>query len=151
MSVVLWKDVRWKREGRKSCLELLLGSLSHLWDSLYEAQCTEDLCCHTLLHTTPCFSFELGQVGDLLALLELMVEVPAKGDFRASAIRGQAVDFFVWLCASGAGGWVLQNICSCSPSRYVCLESLWVQLCCPENKSCMGASKNLQRRPPLLC
>lgn len=37
---------------------------------------------NSLLSAIPCFSFELGQVGDLLALLELMVKLPGKEDFR---------------------------------------------------------------------
>lgn len=52
------------------------------------------------LQTIPCFSFELGQAGDLVALLELT----GKGDLRASAIPHQAVDFLVWFSAPGAGG-----------------------------------------------
>lgn len=47
------------------------------------------------LQTIPCFSFEVGLVGDLLALLEPTVELPGKGDFKASTIRGQAVDFMI--------------------------------------------------------
>lgn len=56
------------------------------------------------LQTIPCFSFELGQAGDLLALLELTVDLSGKGDLRASAIPHQAVDFLVWFSAPGAGG-----------------------------------------------
>lgn len=36
---------------------------------------------NSLLPAIPCFSFELGQVGDLLALLELMAKLPGKEDF----------------------------------------------------------------------
>lgn len=54
--------------------------------------------------TIPCFSFELGQVGDLLALLELIVDLSGRGDFRASTVQHQAVDFLVWFSVPGSGG-----------------------------------------------
>lgn len=56
----------------------------------------------------------------------------------------------MWFSTSGSGGWVLQNICSCGPGRYVCSESFWVHLCFPENKSWMGGLKESKRKPPLL-
>lgn len=96
------------------------------------------------LRTIPRFSFELGQVGDLLALLEIIVDLSVKEDFRASAISHQAVDFLVWFLALGSGGWVVQNICSCSPGRYVCSDSFWVQLCFSESESWMEDLKYLR-------
>lgn len=92
------------------------------------------------LQTIPYFSFELGQVGDLLALLEMIVSV--KRYFRASAIPHQAVDFVVWFLAPGSG-WVVQNICICSPGRYVCSDSF---LCFSEDKSWMEGLNNLRGR-----
>lgn len=132
------KGLAWTLFGQlESLIRLFVGSMTH----------TEDLCSLTLKHqlqTTPCFSLELGQVGDLLALLELIVHLSEKQDFGASTILHQAVDFLVWFLAPGLEGWVVQNVCSCSRGRYVCSDSFWVQLCFSENKSWMEDLKDLR-------
>lgn len=131
------KGLSWTHFGQlESLVRLFVGSMTH----------TEDLCSLTLTNFElfQVFSFELGQVGDLLALLEIIVDLSVKEDFRASAISHQAVHFLVWFLALGSGGWVVQNICSCSPGRYVCSDSFWVQLCFSENESWMEDLKDLR-------
>jgi len=76
-----------------------------------------------LLQTIPCFPFELGQVGDLLTLLEVVVELPGKGDLKASAVGCGAVDFLAWFSTPGLGVWVVQPIGSCRPGSSVFSES----------------------------
>lgn len=75
-----------------------------------------------LLPAVPCFSFELGQIKDLLALLEVMVKLPGKVDFRLlqpgtkqwtslldSPLQAQAVDCFKTSAASALGGMCVEK------------------------------------------
>lgn len=132
------KGLTWTHFGQ---LESLVRLFVGVWHTL---KISAPLHLKHQLQTILCFSFEFGQVGDLLALLELIVDLSGKGDFTASAVLHQEVDFLVWFLAPGLRGWVVQNVCSCSPGRYVCSDSFWVQLCFSENKSWMEDLKDLR-------